>query len=55
MLDLFKRAREEASAFNSPYLTTFMDELIRTHTQKRDSLLQTKSNFYKELNKILKI
>jgi hypothetical protein len=55
MLGLFKRAREEASAFKSPYLTTFMDELIRTHTQKRDSLLKTKSNFYKELNRILKL
>ena len=54
MLGLFGRAREEASAFNSPYLTTFMDDLISIHTQKRDGLLLARSNFFNELNRILK-
>ena len=53
MLDLFKRARKEASAFNCPYLSSFMDELISSHTQKRDTLLKTSSDFYKELSRIL--
>jgi hypothetical protein len=53
MLGLFKRAREDASAFNCPYLFRFMDELINAHTQKRDILLKTSSDFYKELGRIL--
>jgi hypothetical protein len=54
MLTLFNRAREEASAFNCPYLSSFMDELISSHTQKRDTLLKTSSDFYKDLSKLLK-
>jgi len=54
MLGLFRRAGEDASAFNIPYLTTFMNDLISTHTQKRDGLLLIKSNFFKELDRILK-
>lgn len=53
MLHLFKRAREVASAFNCPFLSSFMDELISSHTQKRDTLLKTSSDFYKELSRIL--
>ena len=53
MLGFFKAAREDVSAFNCSYLTRFMDELISSHTRKRDSLLQTGSDFYKELSRIL--
>jgi hypothetical protein len=53
MLGLFNRAREEASALNCPSLIKFMDGLISSHTQKRDGLLKTGSDFYKELGRIL--
>jgi hypothetical protein len=55
MLCFFRRAKEDALDFNSSFLNTFMDELISAHVEKRDNLLQIKSNFYKEINKILKI
>jgi hypothetical protein len=53
MLGLFRRAKEDASVINSPYLNNFMDELINTHTKKRDKLLQIRSNFYDKLEKII--
>jgi hypothetical protein len=55
MLTLFKKAKEDAYAFNSIYLDTFMEELISLHKRKKESLLTAKLNFYKELAEVLKI
>lgn len=53
MLGFFRSARKEVSAFNCSYLSRFMDEQISFHTRKRDNLLRSSSDFYKQLSKIL--
>jgi len=53
MLSFFRSARKDVSAFNCSYLSRFMDEQISFHTRKRDSILRSSSDFYKQLSKIL--
>ncbi len=53
ILGFFKEAREDILPLNCNYLTKFMDEQLNFHTRKRDALLQTNSDFFKQLNIIV--
>jgi hypothetical protein len=53
ILDNFRQARDVILPLNCNYLTQFMDEQLSYHTQKRDSHLQTNSEFFNQLNQII--
>lgn len=53
MLGFFRAARDDVLALSCSYLSRFMDEQISFHTRKRDRLLSSSSDFYKQLRKIL--
>lgn len=53
ILRFYSDARRDVSSFNSPYLTKFMDEQISFHKCRRDLLLNSGSELYRKIQRIL--